>query len=197
MDSREIMIKTAFLEIYRNGYNATGINSILEKSGLTKGAMYHHFKSKKELVLASINEVLDGFLNEYWTVPLSESRDPVKTLEHQIRSVTDPLMKKKFYFEFKYGCPMNNLVQELSARDKDFALCLKKQYQKWESSIEDALRKGIKEKKIRKNINPDEVATFIVASIEGCIMTAKIENSVPRYSSCIVPLIEYINSLNA
>ena len=195
MDSRDKIIKTAFLEVYRNGYSATGINSILDKTGLTKGALYHHFKSKKELVIASINEVLDSFIDAFWLIPLMETEDPIETLIQQINYVNNPEMKKKFYFEFKYGCPLNNLVQELSPLDSDFAVCLKNLYQKWQSGIENALIRGIKMNKIKSSIHPAEMSIFIVASIEGCIMTAKVENSRKRYSSCIIPLIEYLKSL--
>ncbi|MCI5044253.1 MAG: TetR/AcrR family transcriptional regulator [Aquisalinus sp.] len=47
--------KTRLLETFRSstlefGYAATTIQLILEKTGLSKGALYHHFKSKSDLM---------------------------------------------------------------------------------------------------------------------------------------------------
>ena len=40
------------------GYNATSVDAILKKAKVSKGSMYHHFKSKKELVLAMVENIL-------------------------------------------------------------------------------------------------------------------------------------------
>lgn len=52
--TKEHLIQCAALLFWRSGYNATGINDILNTSGLTKGSFYFYFKSKKELAAAVI-----------------------------------------------------------------------------------------------------------------------------------------------
>jgi len=54
--TREKLLDYTFEEVYIHGYNATSIDSILKKAKVPKGSMYHHFKSKKELVLAMVGE---------------------------------------------------------------------------------------------------------------------------------------------
>jgi TetR/AcrR family transcriptional repressor of nem operon len=56
--TREKLLDVTFEEVYTHGYAATSIDAILQKASVPKGSMYHHFKSKKALVLAMIEERL-------------------------------------------------------------------------------------------------------------------------------------------
>ena len=56
--TREKLLDITFEEVYIHGYTATSIDAILKKAQIPKGSMYHHFKSKKELVLAMVKERL-------------------------------------------------------------------------------------------------------------------------------------------
>lgn len=52
---RDHLIDTAQALFYQNGFRATGIDSILAKSGVAKKTLYNHFKSKEELIVACLN----------------------------------------------------------------------------------------------------------------------------------------------
>ena len=54
-DTKEHILRTASDLFYRNGYNLTGINEIIEESGIAKATLYSHFRSKKELCLAYLD----------------------------------------------------------------------------------------------------------------------------------------------
>lgn len=43
----------------RNGYDATSVSMILMELGMAKGTLYHHFKSKEDILLAVINDIID------------------------------------------------------------------------------------------------------------------------------------------
>jgi AcrR family transcriptional regulator len=51
-DARKRILATACDLFYRNGYRATGINELIEKSGVAKATFYAHFPSKEDLALA-------------------------------------------------------------------------------------------------------------------------------------------------
>ena len=53
---REQLIKTALELFAKNGIHATGIDTIVEYSGVTKKTLYAHFRSKEELVLAVLRQ---------------------------------------------------------------------------------------------------------------------------------------------
>ena len=53
-EKREQLIKTALRLFARHGYRATGIDTILAEAGVAKMTLYHHFKSKDELIVAAL-----------------------------------------------------------------------------------------------------------------------------------------------
>jgi AcrR family transcriptional regulator len=62
--TRDKLLKAAFEEIYRRGFQAASLDTILAKAGVTKGALYHHFPDKGALGYA----VVRGFLLQRWSV---------------------------------------------------------------------------------------------------------------------------------
>lgn len=54
MAKQQQLITTAFELFYRDGVHATGINSVLSASGIAKKTLYAYFKSKDELIAATI-----------------------------------------------------------------------------------------------------------------------------------------------
>lgn len=54
MDKRQQLIVTAFELFYRHGIHAVGINQILQRSGVAKKTLYHHFPGKETLVEAVV-----------------------------------------------------------------------------------------------------------------------------------------------
>ncbi len=44
--TRALLVETAFREIHAHGYGGASLDRILTNAGVTKGALYHHFKSK-------------------------------------------------------------------------------------------------------------------------------------------------------
>jgi AcrR family transcriptional regulator len=55
------------------GYAAAGWNTIIERTGMTKGALYHHFDSKESLASAIIEEGADTLLAAFRNVCGSSS----------------------------------------------------------------------------------------------------------------------------
>ncbi|MEX0288154.1 MAG: TetR/AcrR family transcriptional regulator [Flavobacteriaceae bacterium] len=58
---RQHIIQTASDLFYENGFNATGINEIISKSGIAKATLYHHFKSKDDVCIAYLKYRHDTF----------------------------------------------------------------------------------------------------------------------------------------
>lgn len=52
---REEMIESAYRIFYKNGFHATGVDSILTNTGISKRTLYKHFTSKEGLIIATIN----------------------------------------------------------------------------------------------------------------------------------------------
>ncbi|MDR4487994.1 MAG: TetR/AcrR family transcriptional regulator [Nitrospirales bacterium] len=62
---REQLLRTAVELFTKNGIHATGIDTIVEQSGVTKKTLYAHFRSKEELVLAALRQY-DGEFRKFF-----------------------------------------------------------------------------------------------------------------------------------
>src|SRR5262245_52676520 len=76
--TRQHILQTAFQEFYRYGFQGGSLNRIVEETGLTKGALFHHFASKQELGYAVVEEVIWPQFKATWIDPLAQSDDPIK-----------------------------------------------------------------------------------------------------------------------
>ncbi|HEY9030660.1 MAG TPA: TetR/AcrR family transcriptional regulator, partial [Kangiella sp.] len=114
--TRQSILDIAFEEILLKGYQGLRVDEILKKTGFTKGAFYHHFKSKKELGHAVIDEVLKPWIHERWIEPLKQVKDPINDL---IKMMNDSRAEINIK-ELHTGCPLNNLTHEMSPLDESF-----------------------------------------------------------------------------
>ena len=56
--TRERLLQAAFREVYHSGFQGAGLDTILASTGVTKGALYHHFGSKEALGYAIVEEIV-------------------------------------------------------------------------------------------------------------------------------------------
>lgn len=189
--TRDKLLEAAFNEIHRYGFQAASLTSILANTGLTKGALYHHFPSKQDLGLAVVDEVIERMLAETLFTPLRESPHPIKTLQDILRG------KRAKPNVVELGCPLNNLMQEMSPLDEQFRQRLNALMQRWQDALADALLRAQKQGQVRKEINCAMAALFIISAWEGCVGIAKNMQSTKTYQQCFDQLIDYVASLGA
>lgn len=189
--TRQRILEDAFAEIHRQGYQAASIAHILANTGLTKGALYHHFPDKKALGLAVVDEIVAERLAKSILNPVRNAERPVHALLEIIRSHKQPLSKK----EISLGCPLNNLMQEMSPVDEDFRTRLNAILARWQDTFETALRKAQEAGELRPDVDCRRVALFIVSAWEGCIGIAKNMQSPEAYAACAGQLHGYVSSL--
>ncbi|MBZ0094585.1 MAG: TetR/AcrR family transcriptional regulator [Sulfuricella sp.] len=189
--TRDKLLQSAFCEIHRQGFQAASIANILQDTGLTKGALYHHFPTKQALGLAVIEEVIKEQLEGLIFKPLRESERPVEMLLEIIATID-----KKVPSDFvMLGCPLNNLMQEMSPLDELFQERLGGVLGVWQKTVEGALKRGQKQGEIRAEVDYKAAALFIVSAWEGCIGVAKSMQSPKAFGICMKQLHGYVQGL--
>src|SRR5215475_11578771 len=86
--TREAMLEAAFEEMHRSGFRGSSLDAILARSGVTKGAMYHHFADKEALGHAVLDDVIATIMREKWQLPLQQAENPIDALIAIIRSTS-------------------------------------------------------------------------------------------------------------
>jgi len=186
-----LLLEAAFNEIYEYGFQAASLSRILQNTGVTKGALYHHFGSKTELGYAVVEEIIATSIEQFWIKPLRSSADPIETftqLMHKAAEETGTEM-------LRLGCPLNNLAQEMSPIDDGFRERLEQIYSSWREAIASALRTAQKRGQVRKDVELEQTAVFVLAALEGCVGSAKAAQSMEMLYACGNGLIHYLNGL--
>lgn len=188
--TREVLLQAAFREIYRSGFHGTGLDTILAATGVTKGALYHHFDSKETLGYAVVEEVIAGLTREKWLRPLRSSADPIETLIGIVQGTVR-------FIDVRYGCPLNNLAQEMSPLDERFRKRLAKVFHDWQTGIASALLKGQSGGMVRRDLNAWQTASFLIATYEGYLSLAKNNQDVKVLRMGISSMLRWLRSLRA
>jgi len=191
-ETRARLLEAAFAEFYKNGFQGGSINRIVKEAGATKGALFHHFKSKNDLGYAVAREIIHPGLKTRWTDPLAESDDPIRDLKRIFRQCLNEQLDNG---QLAQGCPLNNLALEMSPLDERFRKTLEKIYGSWRESLAAAFARGIKAGKVRKSVSPEKVAAFIVAAQAGMIGTAKNAQCTTLLGRTREALFDYLDSL--
>jgi TetR/AcrR family transcriptional regulator, transcriptional repressor for nem operon len=192
--TREKLLRAAFEEIYRRGFQAASLDTILAQAGVTKGALYHHFPTKAALGYAVVDEVVRGLLLERWLGVLqAQPGDPVTALQGTLRYRAANLTAG----EIELGCPLNNLAQEMSPLDEQFRRSVDATFETWREGFAQVLARGQAEGTVRRDVDAKKVATFIVAAVEGSYGLAKSAQSGPMVRANLEMLGMFLEGLRA
>ena len=190
--TRARLLEAAFEEIHRSGFRSASLEKILQAAGVTKGALYHHFGSKRALGYAVVEEVVRPWVEARWK-PVTEAENCIDEAVATVHRA----MQQRSEIGLTYGCPFNNLCQEMSSVDEGFRSRLNSILDDWRNGVAEAMRRAQQRGQVRKDVQPQAAAAFIVAAIEGSIGMAKAAQSREFLEQSMAGLIEYLNTLRA
>jgi len=191
--TRQRLLQAAFREVYRYGFQNAGIDTILAATNVTKGALYYHFESKEALGYAIIEEIVAKLPRERWLLPLerSKGKDTIDALIGIVRAI--PARPR----DLKGGCPLVNLAQEMSQIDERFRKRLERIFHSWQEGIAMALRRGQYQGTVRRDLVPEETASFLIAMVDGYEVMAKNAQNAKVWNMGIRNITGWLNSLRA
>lgn len=190
--TRQVLLECAFEEMHRSGFRAASLDAILESSGVTKGALYHHFGSKTALGYAVVEEVVRPWVEASWQ-PILDADNCIDAAIAVCRELT----RTRSAHAIEYGCPFNNLINEMSPVDEGFRKRLQGILDDWREGIVAAMRRGQERGVVRAGVAPEDAAAFIISAVEGCIGLAKSKRSHEFLKSGMRGLADYLESLKA
>ena len=162
---REKLIQTAAKLFAKNGFHATGVDTIAEQAGVTKKTLYAHFRSKDELVLAALRHYDGLFRNEFMRQVESAGKSP----RARLLAVFD-VAQHWFGQNNFFGCLFINAIGEYAENDTSIRqVC--KEYKR--------LMKGyIRELCDQVGVpHPEKLAEEIALLFEGATVTAQVSQT--------------------
>jgi AcrR family transcriptional regulator len=158
-EKKEKILDSAMEVFVKNGYSEARMDDIVNKSGMSKGAIYYHYKSKKDLFLALIEHwETNAFPHFYDKNEIGISSSEI--LKSFSEVVADVFESRKYVFlaEVEFWAMAN--------RDEDVKDRTQKLYKKILVLFEKVLKRGIINGEF-KNINPKIAAIAVLTILQG------------------------------
>ena len=103
--TRQRILEAAGEEIHRRGFRNASVDQILSETGLTKGALYHHFPTKADLGHAVVDEVIQAWILRCWVEPMERANDPIAGLIGTLNDLPPEEVRRVC----ECGCPPQQL----------------------------------------------------------------------------------------
>ena len=196
--TRRRVLEAAYKEFYRHGFQGGSINNIVAQAGITKGALFHHFRGKCALGYAVIDEFLLPAVRQWWVEPLADATDPIQAIQDVFKRFRQRIERENPETGYVVnGCPIGNLAAEMSPLDEGFRTRLDTLYTTWRNAIATALERGQESGFVRIDIRPADEAVFLVSTIAGTASTAKPSQELALYQAAFRTTDRYLESLRA
>lgn len=159
-----------FLE---RGYSGSAVQDITAAAEVPKGSFYNHFESKE----AFGGQVLQEFFSDLQRTISSTLEDasvpPVRRLQNYFAAIIETLDGQGYLF----GCLIGNFSVELSPLSDVVRTELLRIFEQWVKPFQKCIIEGPETGSIRRDLAPDLLADFLIASWQGAILRMKIERN--------------------
>jgi len=175
--TREEIIRKGAELIHAQGFNATGIQQILQAVDIPKGSFYFYFKSKEDFgweIIDYFGSMIGGIITHY----LDDKKiPPVQRMEKLLE-----------FFEIAFqnnghtlGCPIGNLSLELAGTNERLRIHLKDVIESLLSQIESCLEEAKRDGSIPSSLKTYDTARLIFYGFEGAILHMKVTQNIEPF----------------
>lgn len=167
------LIRAGTEMLCEQSYASMGVEHVLQRAGLSKGSFYHFFTSKEQFGLSVITYYADYYNRKLDRILQQPEVSPLQCLHLYIQEGIDGVER----FEFRRGCLIGNLSQELGASQPLFRAALEETFKSWQDKIAACLTRAIDAGEIDASTDVQAFAEFFWTGWEGALIRAKLLQS--------------------
>lgn len=175
-DTRAELIRSGLVHLTEFGFASSGIEPILKKVGVPKGSFYHYFVSKEAFGETVIAHYHDYFSSKLDIHLLNTDHSPIGRLQHFV----DDAVLGMARHNFKRGCLVGNLGQEVDGLPTGFRAQLTAIFAGWQQQVETCLIEAQQCGEVAPSADCAQLAEFFWIGWEGAVSRAKlVQNTQP------------------
>jgi TetR/AcrR family transcriptional repressor of nem operon len=170
-DTRARIIEQSAPLFNKQGYAGTALSDLMDATGLQKGGIYRHFASKEELAAEAFDYAWRKAV-EVRAHGVEATPNAVDRLERMIEN----------FVELRTGlvpggCPLLNTAIDSDDGNTVMRERARGALRNWQARLAKIVKQGLKERQIRKGIEPDELAGLVISQLEGALMMSRLNQS--------------------
>ena len=189
-ETRERILERSAQLFNRQGYYGSSLADIMRETGLEKGGIYNHFSSKEQLALEAFDYAY-GLVQQRVGQALAGKRHAIERLLAIVSIfqsiVDDPPVPG--------GCPILNTAIESDDANVMLRDRARAAMNDWRTTIQRIVNKGIERQEIHHDIDADEVATLLIATLEGALMLSNLYKEPVHMRRAAAHMTRYIETL--
>lgn len=172
-DKRKKLIQVGVVAFTERGFYNTSIDELVSAADVPKGSFAYYFGHKDKYTLAVIRCYADYFNKKLDKILLDDQLSPIDRIERFIHEATRGMER----YEFKRGCLVGNLGQELAALDDNCRAVLLETLRAWQDRILACLKEAQAQHLLADDVDVQGLAQFFWYAWEGAVLGAKLERS--------------------
>jgi TetR/AcrR family transcriptional regulator, transcriptional repressor for nem operon len=190
-DTRDRLLQTAFQLFHEQGFNATGVATILREAGVNPGSMYHFFESKDELLLHVLEFALVYLSPAVMDPAEAATADAIGRVFALLDQYRDGMDRRGC----KMGCPIGNLALEVSDGNTKARTLIHRNFENWIDRVESWLQAA--GDRLPPDVDRRRLARFVLTVMEGGLMQSRAAGNLEPFDEAVETLREHFKMLAA
>ena len=187
--TRERIVEAAAQLIHERGVASTTTELVRDAAEVSSSQLYHYFKDKMELVRAVIAYQTDAVIGAQ--AEILGHLDSMRAL----RRWRDLLVRVQRGARCAGGCPLGTLSSEIAEIVPEFRIDLNLAFTRWGNGIRSGLRAMYARGALRKDTDPDRLATALLAAVQGGLLLTQIRRNTKPLEAAVDTMLDHIESL--
>ncbi|MEZ5741755.1 MAG: TetR/AcrR family transcriptional regulator [Burkholderiaceae bacterium] len=189
--ARQRLLDAAFAVIRQQGYSATTVDELCNRAGVTKGAFFHHFKTKEALAVAAADHWSEMTGGLFANAPYHQRADPLARVLAYVDFRKDLVRGEIAAFT----CLVGTMVQEAYGRHDEIRRACERSICGHAKTLEQDIAQAMAERGIADDWTAASLALHTQAVIQGAFVLAKATGDAQVALDSIDHLRRYIERL--
>ena len=178
--TRARIVEEAAALIHERGVASTTLEDVKVAADVSGSQMYHYFPDKNDLVQAVIDYNAEAIVSR--NRQALAGANGVETWQKMV--ITAAKRTKA-----KGGCALGSLVGQLAESDPEARALIASGFDQWAAALSDGLRSLHADGKLPSDIDPDDLATTLLATLQGGLLLAQVQRSTRPFETAVDTLL--------
>ena len=186
-DTKEAILKQAAGLFNRRGFFGSALSDVMDVTGLEKGGIYNHFKSKEDLALQAFDYAVDLVRQE-----INQAVKDKRNTVDRLRAMMHVFQREAEGYPLPGGCPVMNTAVEADDAHPLLRQRAQQAMDEWHHFIRRTVQKGKERGEIKPEVDPETFSFVLISTLEGAIMQSKLYGSQKPMEHAVNYLTDYL-----
>jgi TetR/AcrR family transcriptional repressor of nem operon len=191
LGARRKLLDAALSLIREKGYASTSVDELCEEAGVTKGAFFHHFRSKDALAVAAADHWSETTGAFFQAAPYHDHEDPLDRVLGYV-DLRKAILKGEVA---EFSCLVGTMVQEAYATSPDIRKACEASICGHAATLVADIEQAMKRHRVRADWTAESLALHTQAVLQGSFILAKAKGGARIAAASIDHLHRYIELL--